>query len=394
VQRLFWDRSEVRASMWEVLQLKPWNDRAQGAGPTFLVVHSSHVAEEIRSHNPEWSSAQEFEASVRTNLGPTAILYISGAQDPRDPQPDRFSRLDIPSDDPWTHVHVGSLLRRDVLFEERLQKVLTDWERHDGAEPPKWSLLGDPLAEVLDYLAGLGLVVHDLEKHRGYVASHSLRFKQASSQLQLTEEEQKTLSRAAATQGDTQTSMERLDEAIKLIRGFAPSAGRALTSPELHPRERLEAERVRISHDLFQNRFGGVLLPGWRDDRLRSDDVVLKALRGDEESRAAVEAAASVWREAVSPALESLLTSISTSYGFVTSPVWDQEVARIRSASATIRGILDPTAPEDQATPVERTRRFWEACDALRTFLADLRNRSSEFFIRWDHRVMRHESCR
>lgn len=165
-----------------------------------------------------------------------------------------------------------------------------------------------------------------------------------------------------------------------------------MTSSELRSREGLEAERVRISHDLFQNRFGGVLLPGWRDDRLQPHDVVLKALQGDEESRATVEAAVSVWRESVAPALETLLSSISSSYGFVTSPAWDEEVARVRSAGVTIGGVLEPNAPGEQAKPVERTLRFWEACDAVRTFLADLRDRSSEFFIRWDHRVMHYES--
>lgn len=149
---------------------------------------------------------------------------------------------------------------------------------------------------------------------------------------------------------------------------------------------RLEAERRRIYHDLFENGFGGILQPGWRDERLTEWDVVLRALRGEPDDVAVVQNAISYWSEVVSPQLRSLTDSVSRVFGFVTSPEWDEDLRDVERASEKIRELLPSDKDTVKGLPDAETRAavFWEACDRVARFLTDLRVRSSEYFLRWD----------
>jgi hypothetical protein len=144
---------------------------------------------------------------------------------------------------------------------------------------------------------------------------------------------------------------------------------------------RLEQMRAHLSHDIFQNGFGGILQPGWRDDRLSDRDIVLRALHGDPEGNTAVGSAVEYWRSTVSPMLNGLVDSVTSRFGFVTTPVWDGEVAKMRVAADTIEGVLSVPSTSDAN---DRAARFWQACDVVGGFLVCVRRRSSDFFERWD----------
>lgn len=228
--RIAWDTFPPRRIMWEKLQMVEWDCEGAADPPTFFVVHSTHVSEEIAAKNRRWSSAAGFEDHVRKQLGQssTAILYISGAEDPRQPHPGKYPRLDVPSDNPWTHVYVGSLLGRDLSFETRLQKLLTNWEQHEGALRPDWHMLEfDPVAEVQDFLTGLGLVLQDPQRRQAFVEAHSSTFEQAVTKLGLTQEERHVLDAAQGLRDNTKASLLQLDRAINLIQGFRPLVRRS-----------------------------------------------------------------------------------------------------------------------------------------------------------------------
>lgn len=146
----------------------------------------------------------------------------------------------------------------------------------------------------------------------------------------------------------------------------------------------LREERAYISHTLLENGFGGMLVPGWRDERLTDADIVLRALRGDPEGCEVVENALRYWREEVCPELDHFVASIPDRYGFVTGTSWEEAVRQLRDAEGTIASLGGAPGRGGMALPVDRARAFWAACDAVREFLKDVRTKSAVFFLRWD----------
>jgi hypothetical protein len=146
----------------------------------------------------------------------------------------------------------------------------------------------------------------------------------------------------------------------------------------------LERERVRLSHDLFCNAFGGLLLPGFYDERLTERDVVLRAIKGDATCRAeALVPALALWRRSVGPALSRFIDDVTVRYGFVTSDSWDQIVTSVREAAARLDVFDWKAICHDQAA-LDAAKAFWADCDVIRGFLASIHKSFSIYFLRWD----------
>lgn len=144
-----------------------------------------------------------------------------------------------------------------------------------------------------------------------------------------------------------------------------------------------ESERVRLSHDLLKNQFGAILLPGWSDsgDRGTDRDVVIRALEGETSCHEALEGAVRIWCQDVFPALDQLIHSVSSRYGFVPTDIWERECWSIERADGRIRTILDSG---EAGSIRQRAAVFWAACDTVKEFLINLRKCSWKFFERWD----------
>ena len=147
---------------------------------------------------------------------------------------------------------------------------------------------------------------------------------------------------------------------------------------------RFESERRHVSHDLFSNAFGCLLLPGFNDERLTDRDVILRALRGDTTCQTdALEPALAAWRISLCPALMSLIDNVTTRYGFVVSPDWETAIRTVREAASRLDS-FDERAIRDGQEALDATRSFWADCDAVRSFLASMHKSLYLYFLRWD----------
>jgi hypothetical protein len=146
--------------------------------------------------------------------------------------------------------------------------------------------------------------------------------------------------------------------------------------------QRFETDRCHLSHDLFLNGFIGLLQPGY-DERLSERDIVLNAARGERASIAAIEPALAAWRSSILPALEKLINTIATNYGFETSKRWQKDINKVRKASIALSLFQPPLQDTTSAEVIARVKRFWDACDIVRDFLAALRSSFSLYFFSW-----------
>jgi hypothetical protein len=142
----------------------------------------------------------------------------------------------------------------------------------------------------------------------------------------------------------------------------------------------LERARVRVSHGLFQNRFGLILQPGWGGERLSERDIVLNAYSGEPQAVEIVRSALRIWKDEVQPQL-ARLTQLPETLGFVPTPAWGDAVGAVTAASEALERALDG---DGGATALERTMAFWRAQDRIASFLKELQSKFSDYFDRWD----------
>jgi len=147
--------------------------------------------------------------------------------------------------------------------------------------------------------------------------------------------------------------------------------------------EAFERERVRISHDLFKNRYGATLQPGWGEPALRGtdEDLLVRALRNEGNCAETLAGILAIWSTEVFPPLDRLLCEVSARYGLVPSARFQEEVKGIHEADRAIRSVL---AMDTQRTEGARVELFWSGCEVVGGFLGALGRRAWDYFDRWD----------
>lgn len=367
--------------------------------PCLVLVHTKDLRREFDKDETRrrWCSVSDFVAKTRAALNQTtAILYISGGGNPwayfdgTNPPPYHSDKLQ----------HIYKLSIPDAqAFGQSLTRLREDYEAERGS--PNWDLLYSIWRlDAADFLSAVLLLINPDARERLRMFLESSLSKGPFGNQAWERDRPKNVSADILEQLIVVRSL--LQSAVGIEREYAVLKSGVLAALPILPRvpksarddkekrshvasqEALTEARDRLSHDLFKNEFGGLLVPGFSDERLTDRDVVFRCLKGDANCRAeALGPALDVWRQKVGPTLNQLIDDVTVRYGFVTSESWHQAVRSVREAVGRLDNYGADAILGDQDAR-NMARAFWADCDAVRDFLAAMHKSFSAFFVRWD----------